>query len=406
MWGYSNKDEILGRSLFDFFAGENVHKTITELRKDRGRVGDDIGKRKDGSTFHTQFSASLVRDNEGTPLYMFGSFVDITERKLAEASLKQAKKELMLKINEATKELRAANRKLEKEIVERKQAMDEVRKSEADYRGLFESAHDAIVIFEPKNEIVLDVNHRACEIYGFNHSEFIGMSLEKISKNNPRGKRHITKTFDKGFCHQFETTQYRKDDSEMILEINASPVDYKGQQAILSINRDVTDQRRAQQNLKNAHELLMTKHRALEEKNIALNEVLNHIEFEKRSIESKIQTQIDQIILPAMKALQRKLGSTERKYLLLLEDSLEDITSSITHHLSDQYTALSPRELQICNMIKQGLSSKETAALLNISEETIRSQRKNIRKKLGISGQKINLSSFLTLMDTQRSHPA
>ncbi len=136
------------------------------------------------------------------------------------------------------------------DITERKRAEEMIKQSEQDYRGLFETAHDAIIIFTPESEIVLDVNQRACEMYGFSRSEFIGMSVERISKNVSCGKKHIKETLDKGFYHHFETVQYRKDGTELSLEINASVVDYKGQQAILSINRDITERERAEAALK------------------------------------------------------------------------------------------------------------------------------------------------------------
>lgn len=134
-------------------------------------------------------------------------------------------------------------KKLKQEISTRKEIENSLRRSQNQYKDLFESAHDAIIIFTPHEEIILDVNERACQIYGFSRSEFIGMSLLSISKNSENNIEHIEDTLKKGFYHSFETTQLRKDGSEMHLEINASVVNYKGQTAILSINRDVTERK-------------------------------------------------------------------------------------------------------------------------------------------------------------------
>jgi PAS domain S-box-containing protein len=136
----------------------------------------------------------------------------------------------------------------------RNQNVEALRLSERDYHNLFEQAHDAIIVFHPEREIVLDVNERACEIYGFSRTEFVGMSLEAISKNVPRGKDMIEGTLRRGDYLNFETVQYRKDGTEMFLELNASVVTYKGQPAILSINREVTERVRAELALRQAEE--------------------------------------------------------------------------------------------------------------------------------------------------------
>jgi PAS domain S-box-containing protein len=119
---------------------------------------------------------------------------------------------------------------------------------------LFESAQDAIIIFKPDGEVVLDVNQKACEMYGINKDEFVGMSLEKISKNIPDGKRHVAKTLLEGVRYQFETTQYKSDGTEIELEISASVIEYKNEQAILSINRDITDRKQSERALRQSEE--------------------------------------------------------------------------------------------------------------------------------------------------------
>lgn len=56
---------------------------------------------------------------------------------------------------------------------------------------------------------------------------------------------------------------------------------------------------------------------------------------------------------------------------------------------------MSPRESEICSMVKNGLTSKDIARTLGISTQTVLKQRKHIRKKLGINNSPINLTSYL-----------
>ncbi|MFP5287483.1 MAG: ATP-binding protein, partial [Thermoanaerobaculia bacterium] len=132
---------------------------------------------------------------------------------------------------------------LERLVAERTQAL---KRTIQDYRQIFESAHDAIIVFRPEDEQVLNVNRRACEVYGFTREEFLQISLASISENVPRGRQQIRETLERGVYYNFESKQFRKDGSPMFLEINASAIEYEGRRAILSINRDVTERRKAE----------------------------------------------------------------------------------------------------------------------------------------------------------------
>lgn len=155
-----------------------------------------------------------------------------------------------------------------------------LRLQAAYYRELFENAHDAILIFTPEKEIVLDVNRRACEIYGFSRDEFIGMSLESISNNVQRGKILVQETLhggfssNKGYSTSFVTHQRTKAGVQIILEVNASVVNYQGQPAILSINREITNRVRWEEELEKYHQqledLVRQRTQALQESNAAL----------------------------------------------------------------------------------------------------------------------------------------
>jgi PAS domain S-box-containing protein len=152
-----------------------------------------------------------------------------------------SREELELIVRERTEEISQINRKLYKKVDELTKMDEALKQSEQYYRMLFEQAHDAIVIFLPENERVLDVNRRACDLYGFSREEFLAISLKSISKNMPQGEANIRSTLEKGYYHNFQSVHYKKDLTEMLIEINASVIDYAGKKAILSINRDITD---------------------------------------------------------------------------------------------------------------------------------------------------------------------
>jgi PAS domain S-box-containing protein len=155
--------------------------------------------------------------------------------------------------------------------------------SEKELRDIFNTAHDAIVIFEPVQEIIYDVNQRACDMYGFTRPEFIGMSMETITKDVRRGKEKIAETLRRGNYLNFETVHYRKEGTEMIVEVNAAVMNYRGKPAVLSINRDITGRKHAEQQIK----------RSLKEKEIMLKEIHHRVKNNLQIISSLLDLQAD-----------------------------------------------------------------------------------------------------------------
>lgn len=136
-----------------------------------------------------------------------------------------------------------------RDVTQQVEAREALKRSEADYRGLFENAHDAIVIFDPYTEEILEANSQTCELYGFSREELIGLSLETLSKDILQGKQYIKETLNKGVCYSYETIQFNRSGQEMVLEVNSAIIDFKGKEAILSINRNITSRKLAEESL-------------------------------------------------------------------------------------------------------------------------------------------------------------
>jgi two-component system cell cycle sensor histidine kinase/response regulator CckA len=197
-------DSVMNSSYLDGRSEEDVLKATTEKGYWKGSA---IHRRRDGSIIIVDVSVAMLKDKDGNAIGRVGLNQDITERRRAEEALRQ---------------------------------------SERDYRGLFEQAHDAILILDPADGIVLDCNQRACTLYGFERSEFVGMNINKFTKNLGQARKHIQKTLKAGSINGIECVHLRKDGTEMPLEINASTIEYMGRRAILSINRDVSAWKRLQ----------------------------------------------------------------------------------------------------------------------------------------------------------------
>jgi len=102
------------------------------------------------------------------------------------------------------------------------------------------------------------------------------------------------------------------------------------------------------------------------------------------------------LVEPYLKELKdSRVDQRQIVFLGLLESGLKNILSSFSSKLSSKYLGLTPGELQVAYLIKEGKRTKEIAELLNLSGKTIEDYRKNLRKKLGIRNMKVNLRTHL-----------
>ena len=147
--------------------------------------------------------------------------------------------------------------------------------------------------------------------------------------------------------------------------------------------------------LRDAHDVLRGQHQALQETNIALRTVLSKLEEDKREIRNSILANIQKIIMPIVLELELAVAGRQRSYVTVLRQSLQEIASSFLSQLTRQHVELTPVEIAISAMIRNGLSTKEIAQLRSITEATVRRHRENIRRKLGLTNRKANLVTYL-----------
>jgi PAS domain S-box-containing protein len=204
------------------------------------------------------------------------------------------------------------------DISERKRAEEALRKSERDYRNLFESANDAILILEPESERILEANNKACEVYGFSREDLLGLSLKKLSQNVARGEQQICQLLREGSCRNFETVQYKQDGTPIELLINSAVIEYGGRTAILSINRDITERKRAEEELQKAKE-------TAEAANRAKGDFLASMSHEIRTPMNGVIGMIGLLLDTELSAEQREYADTVRASADALLTIINDI---------------------------------------------------------------------------------
>jgi PAS domain S-box-containing protein len=165
-------------------------------------------------------------------------------------------------------------------------------------------------------------------------------------------------------------------------------------------NRDITVRKRLEIDLETYSQklegLVKSRTKELEELNTALKVLLQHREVDKTEIEEKILSNVNELILPYLEKLKTsRLTAAQEIYASIIETHLKEIISPFLQHISISHHHLSPQETQIAALVKSGRSSKDISSILNVSTRTINFHRENIRKKLGLTGEKTNLRSHL-----------
>lgn len=293
---------------------------------------------------------------------------------------------------------------IHKKAVERR-----LRESEEKYCNLVELSPDPVVIMQG-NRYQL-VNSAFEKLLGYTHADLeAGLGLfELVAEKDREAFERLDQSLLAGgpTPRMMDVELVAKDGHLVSCEISTVMIQYHHRPAMLAIMRDMTERQLAAVALQQAHDelerrvqertaQLQIKTKNLEEMNTALNVLLKKREKDKIQLEEKVLLNVKELILPFLDKLKNSgLNATQQTYRQIVAANIDDIVSPFVRTLSTTFLNLTPSEIQIANMVKQGLTTKEMAQVLNLSARTIESHRDNIRRKLGIKNKKANLRSHL-----------
>ena len=168
---------------------------------------------------------------------------------------------------------------------------------------------------------------------------------------------------------------------------------------VIISHEDITQLKLAQEALTENHKLLEDKNQSLNESNIALKVLIQQREDDKAEMERRFLANVKILILPYIKKLKQSMLSQKNRTLVnILDDHLNDIISPLMQNLNNAGIMLTPQEIQVASLVKDGKTTSEIADILFVSEATISFHRKNLREKLGLKNRQTNLRSFLLSM--------
>jgi PAS domain S-box-containing protein len=324
-----------------------------------------------------------------------------------------------------------------RELKERVKTEATLRHSEQLYRSLLESSPDPVVVYDIEGRTT-HVNPAFERTFGFAREELLGRQIEFVPEENlPETRAAIESMLNGHTIQLFETKRLTKGGRVLDVQISsrlyndrdgrpagnivilrdisaAKKVEEElrqyqdqleelvaGRTAELAktnaqLAREVEDRKRVEKKLRKREVELKAQSHHLAEVNTALKVLLKQREYDKKELADNVLSNVKELIGPYLERLKKNRLSTDQLTLIsILESNLGNIISPFISRFSARNINLTPTEIRVANLVREGKTNKEIAALLCLSKNTILFHRYNIRKKLGIKNKKINLQAHL-----------
>jgi PAS domain S-box-containing protein len=318
-------------------------------------------------------------------------------------------------------------------ITERIKIEAALRESESNFRAIAENANDGILIeVGDGNHRYTYANKKASDLTGYTIVELLNLGYKDLvhpDEIERIGQKYKRRMAGKPVTPNYETIIVKKDGTNIPVAVTGSKTFWHGQTAVMVVFRDISLRKRFEEALAKSHNDLerrvkertnvlmevaeklekkqreLSRHkldlqkanRELVQTNAALSVLARNIDKKKDKVERKIAHNISSKIMPLLKEIKYdNIPQKTQVKLDVLETYLNDMTPEAAG-IHDIIISLSAMELRVAVMIKKGFSSEEIARLLHISPHTVKTHRKNIRRKLDITNANINLASYLKL---------
>lgn len=265
-----------------------------------------------------------------------------------------------------------------RDVTKQRMAEEKLKQNEELLYSFMNSATDSFVLLDEALNFI-ECNTAAQKFWGLTKEQIIGKNIvDLIPDIKETGRYFIYKRVIKSGKPFFidDITTYKSQ------ELHYSLRAFKVGNGLGIIAVDITDHTK--------------KDRELQDKNVALREVVAQVESEKDKIKKNITSNLQELVFPILDKI--KIETDNSPLFSILEKNLHMLSSKFGRMIGAKNINFSPREIEICNYIRNGLTSKEIAAILKTSPQTVEKQRKRIRKKMGITDKSTNLVSILRVM--------
>lgn len=270
-----------------------------------------------------------------------------------------------------------------------------LKRSEERYRSLVENLEDEYFFYSHDTKGVFSyISPSITSILGYSRDDFLLHYTEYLT-DHPINKDVIeyTNLSIQGIKQpSYEVEIYHRDGTRKRLEVNEVPVFNKDGSAVVAVEgiaHDITERRHMVDELERRNV-------ELEELNAAMKILLKQSAEAKNEVEDKLLHSLRELILPYLEDIELEASDKRRKMLVrVVKSNLEHLTSSFSKSAALLSQKLTPREIQIANLIRLGKTNKDIAELLGVTKRTIEFYRERLRSKFNLTNKKTNLRSYL-----------
>ena len=280
------------------------------------------------------------------------------------------------------KELEQRLKELERDAHDRRPAEKALSFSEAQKQGILDASVDRIRLVDTDMKIIWanktttkELNIAPEELKGqYCFEVFVGR--HRACPRCPTKKALKSGHIEHAVIHRDPSKRAKR---EAYWDNYAVPIKNESGEIVnlVQITRNITKQKLVERALREREKELKIKTNTLSELNAALRVLLEKKDDDKVEIEQKVLFNVKQLVIPFLERLKKtSLTSEQLAYLHILESNFNDIISPFSRTLSSKYLRLTPTEIQVANLVKDGKTSQEIAEVMNLSRRTVESHRK------------------------------
>ena len=323
-------------------------------------------RRKNGDKVPVRMRKYLSKDKTGSPAVIYAFVHDISRRKNTESRLKQAEQ------------------RFEEVVANAQEWVWEI-----DNAGMYTYSSPVIekILGYKPDEVVgkqhfydlFDPNDRA--------------RLKRMAFDYFQQKRPFQK-FQNCYQHKDGHTVWLSTSGVPLFDASDRLTGYRG------VDADITATIENENKLRKAYDelekLVQQRTASLDDMNVAMKVLLTQRDNDRSDLENNMVAKIQDLIIPYLAELQQtSLNNRQQSLINIIKSNLNDLVHPFARHISSKVYGLTPMEIKVANLVRDGLSNKEIAPLLGVSVSTILTHRHHLREKLGLKNQKTNLRSHL-----------